>query len=252
MGTEGTNGRLDQIEDRLSGAEGRVEALERDAGVFTLCILVLGCVSALLLLRGCWGGRAAMATPGKARPSLSLTFDDGPSRMTPRILDELKAAGVRGTFFVLGARLQNRRYCGHLRRAAREGHRIANHLWSHRSPCKLGLAGTMREFRRCDRDIRRCLGSKLYHKAAVLVYRPPFGHRCNAKAITATGYRVRMWDVADLGRSASAMWRKAKFWARWKQRRGSRPHITILIHHRPDKLRHIIRNAKRASWRFAP
>jgi peptidoglycan/xylan/chitin deacetylase (PgdA/CDA1 family) len=37
---------------------------------------------------------------------LALTFDDGPDpRGTPAVLDALKAAGARASFFVLGERV---------------------------------------------------------------------------------------------------------------------------------------------------
>ena len=61
---------------------------------------------------------------------LSLTFDDGPTRAnTPEILDLLGAHGARATFFVVGVAVP-----GHeelLRRAAAEGHEVANHTFSH-------------------------------------------------------------------------------------------------------------------------
>ena len=39
------------------------------------------------------------------RPMVALTFDDGPSKYTPRILDSLEANGGRATFFMVGNRV---------------------------------------------------------------------------------------------------------------------------------------------------
>jgi chitin deacetylase len=59
-----------------------------------------------------------------------LTFDDGPGRSTPALLDVLAAAGVRATFFVLGCNLERRRDIA--LRIARDGHVLGNHTYSHR------------------------------------------------------------------------------------------------------------------------
>ena len=59
-----------------------------------------------------------------------LTFDDGPStKVTPKILDTLKAEGVPATFFVLGSRVNANPEI--VRRQYDEGHKIANHGYSH-------------------------------------------------------------------------------------------------------------------------
>jgi peptidoglycan/xylan/chitin deacetylase (PgdA/CDA1 family) len=59
-----------------------------------------------------------------------LTFDDGPSAVhTPRILDILAAHGAKATFFVTGTSIAGNESV--IRRAAEEGHIIANHQWRH-------------------------------------------------------------------------------------------------------------------------
>ncbi len=63
------------------------------------------------------------------RRSIGLTFDDGPSESTTRVLDLLDTFGVRATFFQCG------RNVGRLPRIARSvseaGHEIGNHTESH-------------------------------------------------------------------------------------------------------------------------
>lgn len=56
-----------------------------------------------------------------------LSFDDGPTENTPLVLDALKAAGVKATFFVNGRPEQAAMY----RRIVAEGHRLGNHTYSH-------------------------------------------------------------------------------------------------------------------------
>lgn len=55
-----------------------------------------------------------------------LTFDDGPSEDTPRLLDVLKKYNVKATFFVV-----NTEFIDTIRRVAAEGHTLAMHTTSH-------------------------------------------------------------------------------------------------------------------------
>lgn len=58
-----------------------------------------------------------------------LTFDDGPSGLTPAVLDILDREQVRATFFVTGSGLEKH---GELVvRMAVEGHGLGNHTYSH-------------------------------------------------------------------------------------------------------------------------
>jgi len=61
---------------------------------------------------------------------VAITFDDGPDpRWTPKILDILKAANVKATFFVVGVNAE--RYPSLVRRIVNEGHEIGNHTYYH-------------------------------------------------------------------------------------------------------------------------
>ena len=71
----------------------------------------------------------------------ALTFDDGPGPSTAALLDVLQAAGVRATFFLLGRNVVEAPWCGDPARAralavraAREGHVLGNHTYSHFRP----------------------------------------------------------------------------------------------------------------------
>lgn len=65
-----------------------------------------------------------------AKPMIALTFDDGPSAHTERLLDAFQKHGGKGTFFVLGNLIDGREET--LQRTAAEGHEIAGHSWNHR------------------------------------------------------------------------------------------------------------------------
>ncbi len=59
-----------------------------------------------------------------------LTFDDGPSKTTPAVLEALNTAGVKATFFVV-ATGYNEKYLPLIAEAANAGHQIALHSASH-------------------------------------------------------------------------------------------------------------------------
>ena len=63
------------------------------------------------------------------RRALALTFDDGPSEGTPRVLDILARYGVKATFFQCGRNVERLPDVAHSVRKA--GHEIGNHSYSH-------------------------------------------------------------------------------------------------------------------------
>ncbi|MEU1875779.1 polysaccharide deacetylase family protein [Streptosporangium sp. NPDC020072] len=120
--------------------------------------------------------KAAATSPRvncKITKCIALTFDDGPSMYTERLLDILEAQRVKATFFVVGYNAAARpRILRHIHRA---GHEIGTHTQNHLSLTRLSSAGIRREL----------LGPIRHIKAAgaeVRLFRPPYG---------ATNSRVR-------------------------------------------------------------
>lgn len=60
-----------------------------------------------------------------------LTFDDGPSANTGRVLDILDRYGVKATFFVVGAGKSGQADQERMRSIVDAGHTIAMHSWTH-------------------------------------------------------------------------------------------------------------------------
>lgn len=60
-----------------------------------------------------------------------LTFDDGPSKNTGKILETLNEKGVRATFFVVGSHLKSEENQKLLKEEIEDGNAIANHSYSH-------------------------------------------------------------------------------------------------------------------------
>ncbi|HWP84243.1 MAG TPA: polysaccharide deacetylase family protein [Terriglobia bacterium] len=103
------------------------------------------------------------------QPTVALTFDDGPGQDTPAILEILKQAGVRATFFLCGASVE--RWPELARRIVAEGHEIGNHTYSH--PRLLGKTPgkILWEIDRAQKVIQ-------HHTGRVpLLFRPPYGLR---------------------------------------------------------------------------
>jgi peptidoglycan/xylan/chitin deacetylase (PgdA/CDA1 family) len=76
---------------------------------------------------------------------------------TPKLLDLLREKNVKATFFVVGKRADQ--YPEIVRRAASEGHLIANHTWSHYSLfCFLTPSRLRSEIERGTESVRRSCG----------------------------------------------------------------------------------------------
>ncbi|MCA3780210.1 MAG: polysaccharide deacetylase family protein [Burkholderia sp.] len=63
---------------------------------------------------------------------IHLSFDDGPGPSTPALLDVLRDASCKATFFLLGKNLAGALDVAS--RIARDGHRLGNHTHSHARP----------------------------------------------------------------------------------------------------------------------
>jgi peptidoglycan/xylan/chitin deacetylase (PgdA/CDA1 family) len=61
--------------------------------------------------------------------AVALTFDDGPSPSTPKLLDVLEQYGVKATFFQCG--MHARRLPGIVRKVSAAGHELGNHTDTH-------------------------------------------------------------------------------------------------------------------------
>lgn len=121
---------------------------------------------------------------------VALTFDDGPDgQFTPRVLDVLRQAGVKATFFVVGLRAMAHPEV--LRRIVAEGHEIGNHTFHHPLLTRVNAWRLSEELISTDRVLRSITGRP------VTLFRPPYGASNPAilKAATGAGYRLVLWDI---------------------------------------------------------
>jgi peptidoglycan/xylan/chitin deacetylase (PgdA/CDA1 family) len=123
---------------------------------------------------------------------IALTFDDGPSKYTSKLLDILKKHRAKATFFVVGRQVHRRPEL--VRRMVADGHEIGNHTWSH--PHMTGLL---------DDEIAAQLTKTqdIIHKTIgkwPAMMRPPFGEtdeRVAAQA-AALGLPQILWTGSTL------------------------------------------------------
>lgn len=98
---------------------------------------------------------------------VALTFDDGPGPYTAELLDLLRDAGARATFFTVGTNAMTRPDL--LRRMRDEGHLVGNHSWSHRDLSKLSPSKITDALARSQDAVTAAIG-----QTPTLV-RPPYG-----------------------------------------------------------------------------
>lgn len=119
------------------------------------------------------------------RACVALTFDDGPSQQTPRLLDTLAKAGAPATFFMLGQNVD--KHPDIVARAVADGHAIGTHSWSHTDYRTLIAAQQADDLGRTETVIQSIAATDLTW------FRPPYG-RYNDDTRW-LGRTLALWDV---------------------------------------------------------
>ena len=146
-----------------------------------------------------WWGRAAPGVTADApltgeagleepeQKLIALTFDDGPRRSTTTdLLDGLAERGVKATFFLIGAQIEDNRDV--VRRMDREGHQIGIHTYDHVKLTDLNRA----DFDAQVEKTRSVLVSTLDHNDFLL--RPPYGMLDDSVKAWA-GCPIILWSI---------------------------------------------------------
>jgi len=138
------------------------------------CVTVLGGVGAVPdnIVDSLLTGKPVppKTTPAKFDPKgpmVALTFDDGPSKYTPRILNTLKQNDGRATFFVVGSRVSS--YAQTVRDVIAQGSEVMGHSWDHRDLTTLSASGIRSELQKTNDAIHSAAGVR------PAAFRPPYG-----------------------------------------------------------------------------
>lgn len=120
---------------------------------------------------------------------IALTFDDGPSDFTDRLLDCLEANNAKATFFLVGQEIEY--FQEPLSRMEELGCEIGNHSFDHADLATLSAEDVTSQLSRTDEEIQNLVG----HSATVV--RPPYGSFNDTVAGIAARPLI-MWSVDTL------------------------------------------------------
>ncbi|NGM85530.1 polysaccharide deacetylase family protein [Paenibacillus sp. 7124] len=137
---------------------------------------------------------AAAAVRTSARPkTVYLTFDDGPSAVTPKVLEILNRERVKATFFVLGNEAET--HPEWINAIREQGSTIGNHTYDHNyKELYSGFTRFWSQIKKTEETIRLITGTR-----PQLVRAPggTFGHFDDTyfQLMKQAGYRVTDWTV---------------------------------------------------------
>lgn len=143
-----------------------------------------------------------------SKKSICLTFDDGPSAYTSRVLKTLDKYGAKATFFMVGNRCKS--YSKTCKKVANAGHQIGCHTYSHAWLAKMSAKGIQRQMTKGKSSIKK------YSKLTPAICRTPGGQnnkriRKNVKMpIIAWSVDTRDWEHHNKSKTLAAVKKGAK------------------------------------------
>ena len=120
---------------------------------------------------------------------ICLTFDDGPSSYTPKLLDALKKYNFHGTFFMVGVEAQGKKST--IQTMMKNGNELGMHSWHHDYLTKMSEA-------QIESDVAKTRALiKDYTGVSPVMFRPPYGATNDTvyKALKNKGCPVIMWNI---------------------------------------------------------
>lgn len=124
---------------------------------------------------------------------IALTFDDGPSENTLKVLDILKNHNAKATFFCIGNNIE--KHPEILRRIDAEGHIIGNHSFSHSHFFDFYRKNRVtQELKETDNLILEITGKKAQF------FRPPYGvtNPSIRRALEVTQHKTIGWNIRSM------------------------------------------------------
>ncbi|MDG6109087.1 polysaccharide deacetylase family protein [Dactylosporangium aurantiacum] len=101
---------------------------------------------------------------------VALTFDDGPSADTPKLLAMLRQQNIKATFCVVGVAVQE--FPQYVQEIVKDGHTLCNHTWKHDEKLGKKSADTIRaDLQRTNDEIRKAVPD-----AQIKYFRHPGGN----------------------------------------------------------------------------
>jgi peptidoglycan-N-acetylglucosamine deacetylase len=162
-----------------------------------------------------WRGARQRTEPAR----IALTFDDGPTSLTPDYLAALARFGARGTFFLVGEACRERPDL--VRAIADAGHELAGHGYTHRPFPTLSEAELAEELERTHALLPRPASGRR-------LVRPPYGAVNVSSFLTCArrGFTTVLWSM----NSGDWRAREARQVARTFEEQPPRPGDIVLLH----------------------
>jgi peptidoglycan-N-acetylglucosamine deacetylase len=173
-------GAIAEAKSALGGLEPELRASSRrSARALAEAILP----ASLVVWRGPEAHRQRRRKPGR----VALTFDDGPTSLTPQYLAVLEKLGVRATFFVIGQSCEKRPDL--VAAIAARGHELAGHGYTHRRFTELSKSQLSEELERTNALLPRSAASRP-------LVRPPHGTVSLRSMLTchSRGFTTVLWS----------------------------------------------------------
>lgn len=125
----------------------------------------------------------------KNKKMVALTYDDGPSIYTPRVLKTLKGNNAVATFFVVGNRVPT--YSDTVKKAHDMGCEIGNHTYEHKNLTRVSEAEVRRQISRTNKNVKKVTGQ-------TPVIMRPTGGATNANVKQWVGMPSIIWSIDTL------------------------------------------------------
>lgn len=177
-----------------------------------------------------WFLKSYIHNPEMKERKIALTFDDGPTEVTPRFLEILEKFNQKATFFCIGKQIE--KYPEIFKKTIKNGHEVGNHSYSHSN--KIGFFSTRKmisEIENCDAAILK------FGNIKTNLYRPPFGitNPNIAKAIRKTGKKSIGWSIRSFD---TAIHNETKILKRIIP--NIKPGCVILLHDNSEKTLYVL------------
>ena len=126
------------------------------------------------------------------KPMIALTYDDGPSAATSKILDVLEKNKAKATFYMVGNRME--RYKDIINRMQTLNCELGSHTWNHSYLTKLSKNEIHENLNKFDSNLQNITGIKS------VTMRPPGGFVSNSvqSALESYGQPIILWSIDTL------------------------------------------------------
>lgn len=136
-------------------------------------------------------GLPPVETPDPDKPMIALTFDDGPSKKTERILDVLEQYNAHATFFVVGTQLE--KFPELTKRASDLGCEVGNHTYNHKNLTKISPDEIREQINGVNALVLEATGKE------IALVRPPYGAGIKDETVKENvPYPLIMWTIDTL------------------------------------------------------